>query len=43
MLTKIEQFNLSQQKTDLPDIKPGDTVELFVEANNASINWRKVS
>ena len=26
MTTKIEQFNLSQQKTDLPDIKPGDTI-----------------
>ena len=26
MSTKIEQFNLSQQKTDLPDIKPGNTV-----------------
>ena len=26
MSTKIEQFNLSQQKTDLPDIRPGDTV-----------------
>ena len=26
MTTKIEQFNLSQQKTDLPNIRPGDTV-----------------
>ena len=26
MPTKIEQFNSSQQKTDLPDIRPGDTV-----------------
>lgn len=26
MTTKIEQFNLSQQKTDLPDIRPGDTI-----------------
>jgi len=26
MTTKIEQFNLSQQKTDLSDIRPGDTV-----------------
>jgi len=26
MATKMEQFNLTQQKTDLPDIKPGDTV-----------------
>ncbi len=26
MTTKIEQFNLSQQKTDLLDIRPGDTV-----------------
>jgi len=26
MTTKIEQFNLSQQRTDLPDIRPGDTV-----------------
>jgi len=28
MTTKIEQFNLSQQKTDLPDIRPGDTVKV---------------
>src|SRR3989338_3719387 len=26
MPTKIEQFNSSQQKTDLPNIRPGDTV-----------------
>src|SRR3989338_11602988 len=26
MPTKIEQFNSSQQKTDLPDIRPGDTI-----------------
>jgi len=26
MTTRTEQFNLSQQKTDLPDIRPGDTV-----------------
>ena len=26
MATKIEQFNSSQEKTDLPDIRPGDTV-----------------
>ena len=26
MTTKTEQFNLSQQKTDLPDIRPGDTI-----------------
>lgn len=26
MSKNIEQFNLSQQKTDLPDVKPGDTI-----------------
>ena len=29
MTTKTEQFNLSQQKTDLPDIRPGDTVAVY--------------
>ncbi len=29
MTTKIEQFNLSQQKTDLPDIRPGDTILVY--------------
>lgn len=26
MTTQAENFNLSQQKTDLPDIRPGDTI-----------------
>ena len=29
MPTKTEQFNKTQAKTDLPDIRPGDTVKVY--------------
>ena len=36
MSTKIENFTKSQLKTDLPDIRPGDTVKVYQKIKEKS-------
>jgi len=36
MTTKLENFIKTQLKTDLPDIRPGDTVQVFQKIKEAS-------